>query len=104
MFLNSLPGGWPSSPLGRAFYISRSISVSFPIVPTLLNTKKLDDEAMDKVEKTEEEWRRELTPEQYRVLREKGTEPAFSGAYADTKDKGVYRCAACGASRKNRET
>ena len=51
----------------------------------------------DKIEKTEEEWRRELTPEQYRVLREQGTEPAFSGTYADAKDRGVYHCAACGA-------
>ncbi len=50
-----------------------------------------------KVEKREEEWRRKLTPEQYRVLREKGTESAFSGKYTDTKDEGIYRCAACGA-------
>ena len=47
--------------------------------------------------KSEEEWRRELTPEQYRVLREQGTEPPFSHEYAFTKEGGVYRCAACGA-------
>jgi peptide-methionine (R)-S-oxide reductase len=51
----------------------------------------------EKVKKTEEEWRRELTPEQYHVLREKGTERAFTGKYHATKDSGVYRCAACGA-------
>jgi peptide-methionine (R)-S-oxide reductase len=51
----------------------------------------------EKVMKTEEEWRRELTPEQYHVLREKGTERAFTGKYHATKDPGVYRCAACGA-------
>ena len=51
----------------------------------------------DKVKKTEEEWRRELTPEQYHVLREKGTERAFTGKYHETKDSGMYRCAACGA-------
>lgn len=49
-----------------------------------------------KVEMSEEEWRERLTPERYRVLREKGTERAFTGEYVDTKDAGVYRCAACG--------
>src|SRR3989338_2054909 len=42
------------------------------------------------------DWKKKLTPEQYRVLREKDTEPAFSGKYHDTKDKGVFRCAGCG--------
>jgi peptide-methionine (R)-S-oxide reductase len=51
----------------------------------------------EKVQKTEAEWRAELTPEQYRVLREKGTERAFTGAYYSTKAPGVYRCAGCGA-------
>jgi len=50
----------------------------------------------EKIHKSEEDWRRELTPEQYRVCRQKGTEQAFSGTYWDTKDKGVYRCACCG--------
>jgi peptide-methionine (R)-S-oxide reductase len=52
---------------------------------------------VQKLQKTEEEWRRELTPEQYHVLREKGTERAFTGKYHATKEPGVYRCAACGA-------
>lgn len=51
---------------------------------------------MDKIEKTEEEWKKELTPEQYKILREKGTESPFSGKYEFTKDAGVYRCTACG--------
>ncbi len=48
-------------------------------------------------ERTEAEWRKILTPEQYHVLREAGTERAFSGKYWNTKEPGVYRCVACGA-------
>ena len=49
-----------------------------------------------KVSKTEEEWREQLTPEQYRVARQKGTERPFTGQYHDSKERGTYRCAACG--------
>jgi peptide-methionine (R)-S-oxide reductase len=48
------------------------------------------------VKRTEQEWQSLLTPEQYQVLRQKGTERPFSGRYVDTKQDGVYRCAACG--------
>ena len=51
---------------------------------------------MEKVKKSEQDWKSELSPEQYEVLRNKGTEPAFTGEYVDTKEDGVYRCAACG--------
>lgn len=51
---------------------------------------------MSKIEKTEEEWRRELTPEQYRITREKGTERAFTGELLDNKSEGQYRCVCCG--------
>jgi peptide-methionine (R)-S-oxide reductase len=52
---------------------------------------------MEKVKKTEEEWRKELSPEQYHVARQKGTEPAFTGKYWDNHEDGTYRCACCGA-------
>jgi len=52
--------------------------------------------SVEKIEKTEEEWRRELTPEQYHILRQKGTERPYSGEYTDTEDDGEYKCAACG--------
>jgi peptide-methionine (R)-S-oxide reductase len=51
---------------------------------------------MEKVEKTEEEWREQLTPDQYEVLRNHGTERPFTGKYVDVKDDGTYVCAACG--------
>lgn len=51
---------------------------------------------MEKVRKTDAEWRAELAPEQYRITREKGTEPAFTGEYDDCKDEGTYRCVCCG--------
>ena len=49
----------------------------------------------EKILKTEEEWKKILTPEQFNVLRKKGTERAFTGKYHDSKGKGIYRCAGC---------
>jgi peptide-methionine (R)-S-oxide reductase len=54
-------------------------------------------EVANNVQKTDAEWREQLTPEEYHVLREAGTERAFTGEYTDTETKGVYKCRACGA-------
>jgi peptide-methionine (R)-S-oxide reductase len=54
----------------------------------------MDKTAMDK---TEEEWRQELPAERYKILRQAGTEPPFTGAYTHSKQSGMYRCGACGA-------
>lgn len=50
----------------------------------------------EKIRKTDEEWQKNLTPEQYRIARKKGTEPAFTGKYNDSKEPGIYRCVCCG--------
>jgi peptide-methionine (R)-S-oxide reductase len=52
---------------------------------------------MDKVQRTEAQWRERLTPDEYRVLREAGTEAPWTGEYTNSSDEGVYRCRACGA-------
>ncbi len=49
----------------------------------------------EKITKTEEEWKQQLTPDQYRIARKKGTEPAFTGKYNAAKESGVYRCVCC---------
>jgi peptide-methionine (R)-S-oxide reductase len=59
---------------------------------------------MCRVVKSDEEWRQTLTPEQYRITRQKGTERAFTGEYYDHKEKGVYYCVGCGAELFSSDT
>lgn len=58
----------------------------------------------EKIEKSEQEWRQELSPESYYVAREKGTERAFTGKYWDTKEPGKYHCIACGEALFDSDT
>jgi peptide-methionine (R)-S-oxide reductase len=58
----------------------------------------------EKIKKSESEWQKELTPEQFQVARKAGTEPAFSGKYYKTKDAGTYACACCGQPLFSSET
>jgi len=57
----------------------------------------MTEKTLDKAVKSETEWKEKLTPEQYHVTREAGTEPAFTGKYWKTKDPGMYHCVCCGA-------
>ncbi len=57
----------------------------------------MSENMIQKINKSEEEWRKQLTPEQYQVTRECGTEPAFTGKYWNNKDTGMYHCIGCGA-------
>ena len=60
-------------------------------------TAKVEKQMTEKIVKTEDEWRKELSPDQYRVLRQAGTEQAFTGVYWNNHEHGAYYCAACGA-------
>lgn len=79
-------------------YLNSAGSTTMAKVNNLSNpdsTKLNGDNMTEKVIKTDEEWKKELTPEEYRILREKGTERAFTGKYWDHHELGTYICAAC---------
>jgi peptide-methionine (R)-S-oxide reductase len=64
--------------------------------PTETNAAVPPGERFERVNLSDDEWKRRLTPEEFRILREKGTERAFTGEYWNTKEPGVYHCAGCG--------
>jgi peptide-methionine (R)-S-oxide reductase len=70
--------------------------VSAPEQIKVYSVEKGDYTMSETITKTQEEWKKQLTPEQYHILREKGTERAYSGIYASFHEHGIYRCAACG--------
>jgi peptide-methionine (R)-S-oxide reductase len=70
----------------------------------IFDSEKGEVTLVEKVHRTKEEWKKLLTPEEYHVTREKGTERAFSGKYHDFKGKGIYKCVGCGTDLFSSET
>ncbi len=88
----------------RSAQISTFIAALVFILTTKTTAIAQNHNNMNTNKKTEKEWEKELTPEQYRVLRSCGTEPAFTGKYVNHHEDGFYYCAGCGAKLFNSET
>jgi len=85
-------------------YADTDINQTVQETVSLYDSQKGEVVTVEKIKKSEEEWKKQLTPDQYRILRKKGTERAFSGQYWNNHEKGVYKCAACGTDLFSSET
>jgi peptide-methionine (R)-S-oxide reductase len=74
----------------------RNAAEPSPGMVKLYATRAKGYQMVDRIQKTDQQWREQLTPEQYRIARAKGTEPPFSGAYWHTRERGLYLCVCCG--------
>jgi len=81
---------------GRALVLALALVLSIAGMPPAGGAEAAKQDKVEKIVKSDEEWKKILTPEQYRVLRKEGTEVAFTGKYWDNHAAGIYVCAACG--------
>ena len=87
----------------KSFIVTLVLISSFGLISCTAQTKKMDNKEF-KISKTDAEWKAALSPEQYNVLREKGTEIAFTGEYWKNYNEGVYHCAGCNTPLFNADT
>jgi peptide-methionine (R)-S-oxide reductase len=88
----------------RHFLRRRASNSVSPIYLNQIEESYMTEKTIEKITKTDEEWRRQLTPDQFEVARKAGTEPAFTGKYWKTKDPGTYTCVCCGQPLFSSET
>jgi len=89
--------GWTAIPLFRAFGATASGDDDIVLLIEFDDTgKNVGPKRLKRVHKTDSEWKQQLTSSQFEITRKKGTERAFTGQYAETFDKGLYRCICCG--------